>query len=124
MIQRNYNRIFRATLATIFTLILFSNCKIFQGPDLTKIQVGMTKAQVIQKLGKPDAIVAAKKYQKGILEIYEYNTSQLENPVDSASGFRQYWLHFFNDELQEWGTKRNYSPREYDHYYEKYRRRH
>ncbi|UIR55526.1 hypothetical protein LZQ00_14790 [Sphingobacterium sp. SRCM116780] len=123
MIEK-YNFPFKGTLIIMLSLILFVSCKMLKGPDFTKIQVGMTKEKVVQQLGKPDAIVASKKYQDGILEIYEYGTPQLENSADSTAGFRQYWLYFFNNELQEWGIKRNYVPSDYDRYYEKYRHRH
>lgn len=121
---KNSKHPFIGTLIIMLSIISLVGCSMLKGPDLTKIQVGMTKEKVIQHLGKPDAVVAAKKYQDGILEIYEYGTPQLENPADSTAGFRQYWLYFFNNELQEWGIKRNYSPSDYDGYYEKYRRRH
>lgn len=121
---KNYTYPISGTMMMLFFATLIVSCSMLKGPDFTKIQVGMTKEKVIQQLGKPDAVVASKKYQDGILEIYEYGTAQLENAADSTSGYRIYWLYFFNNELQEWGIKRNYSPSDYDGYYEKYRRRH
>ena len=105
-------------IALLFTMILLNSCASMFGPDMTKIKIGMSKEEVIKNIGKPSTIVSAKKYEDGIQEILEYPTALQED----SSGQRFYWLHFFNNELKEWGTKQSYTN-DFDAYYRRYRSR-
>ncbi|MGJ1264808.1 hypothetical protein ACR78F_02135 [Sphingobacterium spiritivorum] len=126
MIQLSNFNFLRAVLI-LLTIFIFGSCKMISGtsgPDFTKIHVGMVKEDVIKQIGKPGAIVSSKKYDDGILEVHEYYTWQPEVVIDSTTIYRQYWLFYFNNELQEWGTKKSYSPEDYDIYYRRFRGRH
>ncbi|EEI91372.1 hypothetical protein HMPREF0765_3092 [Sphingobacterium spiritivorum ATCC 33300] len=126
MIQLS-NFIFLRAVLILLTLFIFGSCAMISGrsgPDFTKIHVGMVKEDVIKQIGRPGAIVSSKKYDDGILEVHEYYTWQPEVVIDSTTIYRQYWLFYFNNELQEWGTKKSYSPEDYDIYYRRFRGHH
>lgn len=76
----------------------------------------MDKQEVIQAIGKPTRVIGAKKFNDGILEIYEYDLYRyITDSLDKSS-----WLFFFNDKLQEFGDKNEYIPNEYDRYYRRF----
>ncbi|MGJ1432176.1 hypothetical protein ACR79M_11415 [Sphingobacterium spiritivorum] len=126
MIQLSNFKFLRVVLI-LLTIFILGSCKMISGrsgPDFTKIHVGMVKEDVIKQIGKPGAIVSSKKYNDGVLEVHEYYTWQPEVVIDSTTIYREYWLFYFNNELQEWGTKKSYSPEDYDIYYRRFRGRH
>lgn len=88
-------------------LLLLSSCTTMKGAwkrvDLAKVSIGMTKAEVISALEKdPANVVAAKKYEDGIMEVLEFHDYVSPNQSDH-NNFETYWLYFFNDNLIEWG---------------------
>ncbi|MDR2269755.1 MAG: hypothetical protein LBF27_02510 [Sphingobacterium sp.] len=107
-----------STFIVLAFITLFAGCGLMKLRDFTNIKVGMNQQEVIQKIGKPDLVVASKKYNDGILEIYEYTIA------GDSTHVRKNWLHFFNNELQEWGPKENYSPSDYDEYHRRYQHKH
>ncbi|MDF2518221.1 MAG: hypothetical protein K0R59_3517 [Sphingobacterium sp.] len=113
------NKHFFNALLILALVGLFVSCGIMKPMDFTNIKVGMNQQEVIQKIGKPNLVVASKKYNDGVLEIYEYITGSID-----STHVKRSWLHFFNNELQEWGPKENYSPNDYDEYYRRYRHKH
>jgi hypothetical protein len=100
----------------LITLAILSSCGVYYSQDYTLIKIGMTTEEVIAIAGKPIQIVAAKKYDDGILEIYEYPSRPLR--TDTLLN----WYHFIDNKLEEWGPKEQYAPSDYDRYYHKYRR--
>ena len=72
--------------------------------NLTELNLGMTKQEVIKKLGEPNLIAFAKKYENGTLEILEYQKVRQD-----SSRLRFNWLHFWNNELTEWGPSELYT---------------
>jgi hypothetical protein len=72
-----------------------------RGPNMDKISIGMDKPTVIAALGKkPDAIVGAKKYDNGTVEVLQYLVS-----VDAAGHPNYSWLYFYNDKLVQFGKR-------------------
>ncbi|WP_160070286.1 hypothetical protein [Sphingobacterium bovisgrunnientis] len=100
----------------LITLAILSSCGVYYSQDYTLIKIGMTTEEVIAIAGKPIQIVAAKKYDDGILEIYEYPSRPYR--TDTLLN----WYHFIDNKLEEWGPKEQYAPSDYDRYYHKYRR--
>lgn len=113
MLKNNYF----STVIVLAFIALFASCGLMRPMDFTNINVGMNQQEVIQKIGKPNLVIASKKYNDGILEIYEYAIG------GDSTHIRRNWLHFFNNELQEWGPKENYSPNDYDEYHRRYQRK-
>ena len=74
---------------------------VFKRVDLTKVDLGMSKREVIAALEKdPANIVAAKQYEDGTMEVLEYHDYMTNSVRDN---YETYWLYFFNDSLVEWG---------------------
>jgi hypothetical protein len=96
--------------------ILLASCGLLKETDLSLIKIGMTTEQVKEKIGKPSQVVAAKRYDDGILEVFEY--PRLRSQPDTMLN----WLYFIDNKLEEWGPKEQYVPNEYDRYYNKYRK--
>ena len=88
----------KCTLALLITVVI-SSCAAMRVPDMTKISIGMSKAEVQTALRKnPDNIVGAKKYPNGQIEVQQYLTSI------AVDGRREYtWLFFFNNKLIQFG---------------------
>lgn len=72
--------------------------------DMSKISVGMMKAEVHSRLGDPVNVVGAKQYPDGVMEVlqYGYDTNQLFDGRPGPPG-QAYFLYFFNDKLLQWG---------------------
>ncbi len=73
----------------------------------------MTKQEVRHKLGEPYNGIGSKRFQYGIVEVWEYRryniwTGWLEE---------QYWVYFLNDNLEQWGRPGDWS-KEADRIYE------
>lgn len=107
-------RLFNTALILITSLIL-SSCGLLKETDFSLVKIGMTAEQVQEKIGKPRRVVAAKRYDDGILEVHEY--SRLKAQPDTNLN----WLYFIDNRLEEWGPKEKYTPQDYDRYYQKYR---
>lgn len=94
------------TYLLLFTW-LFTSCASFKSPDFSQVRIGMSKEEVSKRLGNKYTIISAKKYDDGVLEILQY----LRVPAITATSDLDYnWLFFFNNKLDEWGPKSNYSP--------------
>lgn len=98
--------------ALLFATLLFASCSSFRVPNFSKIKIGMTPEQVIKQLGNKYTVISAKKYEDGVLEIYQFsNVSSIDGNTDAST---YNWLFFFNNKLEEWGPKENFQP--YDYY--------
>lgn len=108
---------------TILFLIalLSSSCTAFKTPNFSNINIGMSKEEVVKRLGNKYTIISAKKYDDGVLEIFQY----LKVPAIAAtSSDTEYnWFFFFNNKLDEWGPKENYNSFNEHNYYRKHRSR-
>jgi hypothetical protein len=70
---------------------------------LLKVNLDMTKEEVINAIGKPDAARGAmrNKYDQ-VIEVWEY----LEYKTDDAAFYGRetpYWFYFYNGKLVQWG---------------------
>lgn len=108
-------KLFNVSIILLATL-LFTSCGLLKETDFSSIKIGMTTDQVKERIGKPGRVVAAKRYDDGILEVYEY--PRLKAQPDTMLN----WLYFIDNRLEEWGPKEQYVPSDYDKYYNKYRR--
>lgn len=106
-------------IALILFFIALTSCKMLRPTDFSSIRLDMTKQEVEQVIGKPTHVVGAKRYNDGILEIYEY---KLYPRLGVAQDNRYNWLFFLNNKLQEFGDKNEYIPNEYDRYYNRFQR--
>ena len=65
---------------------------------LQSLEIGMTKSQVSQALGDPDAARGAKKDDKGkVIEVWTYN---LARPSGCKRRLQQYLLRFEDNKLE------------------------
>jgi hypothetical protein len=100
----------------LITILFLSSCGLLKETDFSLVKIGMTTEQVIERVGKPSRIIAAKRYEDGILEVYEY--PRLKAQPDTMLN----WLYFIDNRLEEWGPTEQYLPSEYDRFYQKYKR--
>jgi len=98
----------------LLTITLLSSCGIKTRSNFSTVKIGMSQEQVVKQLGKNYEVVAAKKYDDGVLEIYQYLT-QYETENSPA---KYNWLFFFNNKLEEWGPRENFQPYDYFRPYE------
>ena len=98
-------------------LFLFVGCATTGG--LLKLQLGMTKAQVIDILGEPDAARGSmrNKYDQ-VVEVWEY-IKQKQNPTGGLPIVVPaiYWMYFYDGKLVQWGEAGDWR-READKIYE------
>ena len=104
------------TSFVLITLFFLSSCAAYFLKDFSLIKIGMNTEEVQEKIGKPIRVVSAKKYDDGILEVYEYTHH------DYRTDTLLTWLFFMDNKLEEWGPKEQYAPTDYERYYQKYRR--
>lgn len=65
---------------------------------VARLRLGMTPEEVIDQIGKPTTIRAAKVYEDGqTLMVWEY----LAGPI--AVNPKNYWVFFENDRVVQWG---------------------
>lgn len=79
-------------IAAIALLVI--SCATMRDLDFSRIKMGMSKSDITLTLKrKPEAMVGAKQYSNGVMEIEEYF-----NPsYDSTKAF--YWFYYWNDKL-------------------------
>jgi outer membrane protein assembly factor BamE (lipoprotein component of BamABCDE complex) len=72
---------------------------------IKQLRLGMTPEEVIDKLGKPSTIRAAKVYEDGQTQmVWEYLSGIAIRPKD-------YWVFFENDRVVQWGEPGDFSGR-------------
>lgn len=86
---------------------LFTSCASFKTPDFSQVRIDMSKEEVSKMLGTPSTVISAKKYDDGVLEILQYYRVPA---ISATSDLDCIWLFFFNNKLDEWGPKTNYTP--------------
>lgn len=85
----------------IIQLSIYNGCA--STGKLLKLQLDLTKEQVIKALGKPDAARGSmrNKYDQ-VIEVWEYLLSKTDD--DAFLGrYTPYWLYFYNGKLVQWG---------------------
>lgn len=92
--------------------------------DLSALSIGMTKEEVAARIGKPEQMVGAKRFDDGTVEIVEHTVAQRSPVLGEIDEVSKYWFFFLNGALDEWGPKERYTM-DLDYYYtELYRRHH
>jgi len=87
---------FFLTLAILICCFSFSSCGTMSlGSKLKKVEIGMTKEQVIKYLGNSYDVVAARDTPDGALEILRYENITIDGPIP-------YTVTFLNGMLVEW----------------------
>jgi len=84
---------------------------------LMKLQLDMTKEEVIRAMGEPDAARGSmrNKYDQ-VIEVWEYLLSKTDD--DAFHGWKTpYWMYFYNGRLVQWGEAGDWK-READRIYE------
>lgn len=83
---------------------------------LYKLNLDMTKAEVVNTMGEPDAARGSMRNKFGqVVDVWEYKltTKPLWGPWESS----YYWLYFFDGKLVQWGKAGDWQ-READRIYE------
>ncbi len=101
-------------IASLIMLLMLSGCvQKYQRIHMDKIQIGMTKTEVEQSIGKPFNAIGSKQFPFGRVDVWEYRKYEwVYGTVDE-----QYWLYFLNDKLDRWGRPGDWS-KEADQIYE------
>lgn len=83
-------------LVVLLAVFLFS-CVSFRKLDFSKVQLGMTKAEVSQTLrAAPENMIGSKQYKDGVMEVQQYHY------INSKDIY--YWLYFWNGKLIKYET--------------------
>src|SRR5690606_33293728 len=70
--------------------------------DMSLINIGMQKDTVVEKIGKPNMVIASPSTDEGILEVYEYLRIEYNSYTEKNEN-RPIWVYFVNGEVVEWG---------------------
>lgn len=97
----------------LFFLVLTVGCAAYKTINLANIQLGMSKTEVLAKIGKkPDNVIGSKQYPEGRIDVLQFTKYDMHNAIDE-----RYWLYFLNDTLKQWGRPGDWS-KEADKVYE------
>lgn len=83
------------TLMAVLLTAIITSCAAMRNVDLSKVSIGMSKAEVQTALRKkPDNIVAAKHFTdpEATVEVLQFSTGNVVS----------YYLYFVNDKLDKW----------------------
>ena len=83
-------------------LLFLGSCAALRHGDMSLISLGMSKENVIQRIGKPNMVVIAQSTEDGPLEVYEYMPGEVNSYTDQVER-RPIWVYFLNNEVIEWG---------------------
>ena len=88
-------------ISCLLLVLLLTSCAT-PAKHMTRISLGMTKEQVIQKLGNPTVARGAirNKFDQTV-EVWEYRL-RIGDPF-IGPGIKNYWLYFMEDKLVRWG---------------------
>jgi hypothetical protein len=75
-------------------VIIVSSCASMRPIHLTKISIGMDKAEVAATLHKTPEIIGSKQYPKGLVEVQKY--------INTYTGNTE-WFYFYNGKLVQFG---------------------
>lgn len=76
--------------------------------SLMKLQLGMSKEEVIHEIGKPDSFRGAQRLSNGkIAEVFEYRLPD----AYLYTQLTDYWLVFIDNKLYQWGRAGDWESR-------------
>lgn len=90
----------RLTFVAVLTLVIFSCTTIQTG--LQNVRIGMTRSEVVARLGNSYEVISMAATQEGQLEVLRYTEQKAED--GKFVPYREYILHFLNDKLVELNT--------------------
>lgn len=95
----------------LFTLFVFllSGCATSLRKDLSLVSIGMSKADFMGVMGKPDQFIGAKRFDNGVVEIFQYTIMQKTQNIFVEDEVTKNWFFFLDGELDEWGPKEQYT---------------
>ena len=67
---------------------------------LYKLEIGMSKEKVIENLGDPYNVIGSKRFDEGVVEVWEYRKY---NTFNWNILEQVYWIYLLNDKLEQWG---------------------
>ena len=106
--------IFRNVLFLLLPL-LFVGC-VTSTNTLYKLNLDMTKQEVVKTMGEPDAARGSMRNKfGGVVEVWEYKLTT--TPTFGAWESSYYWLYFYDGKLVQWGKAGDWE-READRIYE------
>lgn len=88
---------------------------LFDPVPFHRISIGYDKTQVEAALGPPPLVVGAKRFEDGIVEVWEY---QQWEPLPGPDRIQsRHWIYFLDGEVYQWGRPGDWQ-READKIYE------
>lgn len=105
--------------ALLVTMVLMlASCAPRQA-SLARVSLDMSKDQVIEQIGEPNAVRGAIRNRFGqVVEVWEYQLYQYAGAIRGLSPYhRTYWLYFVDGVLAQWGEAGDWE-READRIYE------
>jgi len=117
MIRRSYfqEKIMRETNRTMIILLLmliFSNCSAYKSVHTSNVGIGMSKSEVVEKIGKKPKLIGQKQYKEGLFEVIEFRCYDFWHGVLEDA----YWFYFLNNKLLFWGQPSSNWQKEADSY--------
>lgn len=91
----------RITFVALLTLVL-SSCGASIQTGLQNVRVGMSRSEVVSRLGSYYEVVSMAATEEGQLEVLRYTQDKAED--GKIVPYREYILHFLNDKLVELNT--------------------
>jgi hypothetical protein len=72
---------------------------------LSRISLDMTKEEVTDKIGEPDAVRGSIRNKYGqVVDVWEYRLYQYSGAIPGmSSNYDMYWLYFVDNKLAQWG---------------------
>ena len=86
----------RTFLLSLGIVLLVSGC--LSRPDFTRISIGMSKDEVVDRIGKPRNVSA-----QGTYEIFHYEGEA--NYADGRLGGEFYYVRFINGQVESYGNR-------------------
>lgn len=97
-----------------FIALIIISCAASKGINLSRISLGMTKEEVLEKLGKrPDNVIGSKQFPEGTVEVIQFS----KYDAWTAQLTERYWLYFLDGKLKQWGRPGDWK-KEADQIYE------
>lgn len=100
-------------LAISLTALLVTGCAAYAPINTAALNIGMSKQAAMGALGGRGSAIGSTRYEAGVIEVIQ--VSRLSHADSTVA--EQYWLYFFNDELDHWGRPGDWR-READRIYE------
>jgi hypothetical protein len=104
--------------AALIAVLYFSGCGT-TSKVLSRVSLDMTKPDVTDKIGEPDAVRGSIRNKYGqVVEVWEYRLYQYSGAIEGLSPYYDlYWLYFVDGKLVQWGKAGDWQ-KEADRIYE------